>query len=106
MPETFVEIAFLRKGQIVHDLLPLFAPHDSGRPQLGTIPDAEVRILPPQRQSGLYQPTWANIAQTAWRACYGGDTNHLHGLDDTGATQPVTSGPSQEMSDCCGRLEF
>ncbi len=22
----------LRKGQIVHDLLPLFAPHDSGRP--------------------------------------------------------------------------
>ncbi len=45
-------------------------------------------------------------SQTAWRACYGGDTNPLHGLDDTGATQPVTSGPSQEMSDCCGRLEF
>ena len=96
----------LRKGQIVYDLLPLFAPHDSSRPNWARFLMRRFKSCRPSQQSGLYQPTWANIAQTAWRACYGGDTNHLHGLDDTGATQPVTSGPSQEMSDCCGRLEF
>ena len=35
----------------VHDLLPLFAPHDSRRPKSRTIPDAEFRVLPPQPAS-------------------------------------------------------
>ena len=44
----------LRKGQIVHDLLPLFAPHDSGRPNWAQFLMQRFKSSAPQPASSVF----------------------------------------------------